>query len=115
LNEAMGVPFFYGVVEAAVLAVYCIIMWKFGWTKAPRNAPFWKVIVTSYEVLQAEKQELDSIEVSVSDSEDDVLPEHVNREGNILTHYFYFDPDALRKPKEPSGATNEELIEIGPV
>jgi hypothetical protein len=51
LSEAMGVPFFYGLMEAVILGIYCIGAWKLGWTKAPRDAPIWKVISTSYEVL----------------------------------------------------------------
>ncbi len=51
LSEAMGVPFFYGVVEAVILGIYCIGAWKLGWTKAPKNASIWKILTTSYEVI----------------------------------------------------------------
>ena len=108
LNEAMGVPFFYGVVEAVVLGIYCIIMWKMGWTKAPRNAPFWKIIATSYEVLEAEQKELDAVEVNVSDSSEGAAApnEHTNTGGNVLTTYFEmdgFDVLTTNKKKTPSG------------
>ena len=107
LNEAMGVPFFYGVVEAAALGLYCIIMWKLGWTKAPKDAPFWKVLVTSYEVIRAEQQELDTVEVKVSDSSEGPTPtEQVSGDGNVLTHYFSmdgFNSNPSNKQKEASG------------
>ena len=57
LAEAMGVPFFYGIVEALVLGVYCIGAWKAGWTKAPKHVSLWKAISTSYEVKLVEKIE----------------------------------------------------------
>ena len=57
LAEAMGVPFFYGVVEAIVLGVYCLGAWKAGWTKAPKDVTLWKAISTSYEVKLVEKVE----------------------------------------------------------
>ena len=62
LAEAMGVPFYYGVVEAVVLSAYCIIAWKCGWTKAPVDVPLWVAISTSYEILSVEQaeKELDS-------------------------------------------------------
>ena len=57
LKEAMGVPFFYGTCEALFVGLYCIVVWKMGWTKAPADVPLWKVIVTSYEVLEADGSE----------------------------------------------------------
>mmetsp|Transcript_20610 Transcript_20610/g.23513 ORF Transcript_20610/g.23513 Transcript_20610/m.23513 type:complete len:414 (-) Transcript_20610:372-1613(-) len=57
MAEAIGVPFYYGLIEAAVLGLYCIIAWKAGWTKAPRNISLWKAITTSYEIITVEKVE----------------------------------------------------------
>jgi len=48
--QALCVPLYYGIVEAVVLGLYCIVAWKCGWTKAPRNEKFCVIIVTSYEV-----------------------------------------------------------------
>jgi len=36
LGEAIGVPLYYGAVEASVTCVYCVVAWKLGWTKAPK-------------------------------------------------------------------------------
>ena len=50
LATAIGVPLFYGIVEAGLLGLFCIICWKRGWTKAPPDDNICKVICTSYEV-----------------------------------------------------------------
>jgi hypothetical protein len=85
LNLAMGVPFFYGVVEAFFVGIYCVVAWKAGWTKAPANVPIWTAILTSYEVVEYCKQDIDGIEIEHSESSD---PLDERTDGNILTHYF---------------------------
>ena len=47
---AVAVPFFYGLVEAIAIGLYCIWAWKMGWTKAPPTDRLWKVMFTTYEV-----------------------------------------------------------------
>ena len=54
LNQAMGVPFLYGVAEIVFISIFCIGAWKSGWTKAPANESICKVICTSYEVETSE-------------------------------------------------------------
>lgn len=49
-GQALCVPLFYGLMEAVVLGIYCIIAWKLGWTKAPRDEKFCVMVVTTYEV-----------------------------------------------------------------
>eukprot|EP01082_Thalassiosira_pseudonana_P013922 g11675.t1 g11675 contig6:359935-361647(-) len=49
-GQALCVPLFYGLMEAAVLGIYCIIAWKCGWTKAARDDKFCTMIMTTYEV-----------------------------------------------------------------
>lgn len=93
LNEAMGVPFFYGVIEAVFVGTFCVISWKANWTKAPPDEPLWRVLWTSYEVQWLEQQDINQIEVGVSDT--DTTTE--TSEGNILTTYFnlsWLDPTA---------------------
>jgi hypothetical protein len=65
MNEAIGVPFFYGVCLMTTVGIYCVVAWQMDWTKAPRTAPIWKVITTSYEVLEAELADVDAIEVKL--------------------------------------------------
>jgi len=50
LKGAIGVPLFYGVLQAALMGIYCIMMWKIGWSKAPRDASFFRILSTSYEI-----------------------------------------------------------------
>jgi hypothetical protein len=63
LAMAISVPLLYGIFEAAVLAIYCLVCWKIGWTKAPANENFCTMIVTSYEVEQARLESPNAIEV----------------------------------------------------
>ena len=50
IARAMAVPLLYGLVEAVVLGIYCVIAWKLGWTKAPSDEKICSVIMTTYEV-----------------------------------------------------------------
>lgn len=63
LATAVGVPLYYGMVEMVILACYCIVAWKSGWTKAPSDENFCKMIATSYEVEQARIESPNAIEV----------------------------------------------------
>ncbi|CAB9496396.1 Ileal sodium/bile acid cotransporter [Seminavis robusta] len=56
LNEAMGVPFFFAVSEIVFISTYCLVAWKLGWTKAPKDANLCAVICRSYEVTNQKKQ-----------------------------------------------------------
>lgn len=53
---AMSVPLFYGIVEAITLGFYCVWAWKMGWTKAPKDDSFCRVITNSYEVEESVKE-----------------------------------------------------------
>ena len=115
LKEAMGVPFFYGACEALFVGLYCIIAWKMGWTKAPADASFWRVIVTSYEVLEAEfnQEMMTEIEIAISSDSTDTPNSHKSdvesQTGHVLTTYFELGriPDPIPAiPKEPSGLEN---------
>lgn len=63
LATAVGVPLFYGICEAAILAIYCLGAWKAGWTKAPKDENICVVIATSYEVQEATLADPEAIEV----------------------------------------------------
>ncbi|KAL3805701.1 hypothetical protein HJC23_005945 [Cyclotella cryptica] len=72
-GQALCVPLFYGVMEAVVLGLYCIIAWKCGWTKAPRDDKFCVMIMTTYEVeddeIQSQLDEEDQRSISRHHSE----------------------------------------------
>lgn len=46
--KAVGVPLYYGFVEALLLAIFCVYAWKAGWTLAPASAE---------DVLRPKKEE----------------------------------------------------------
>ena len=50
IARAMAVPLLYGLVEAVVLGIYCVIAWKLGWTKAPSDEKICLVMAKTYEV-----------------------------------------------------------------
>uniref|UniRef100_A0A7S1ZP77 Uncharacterized protein n=1 Tax=Trieres chinensis TaxID=1514140 RepID=A0A7S1ZP77_TRICV len=108
LAEAMGVPLFYGLVEAIAIGIYCVVAWKLGWTKAPADTKFWTMISTSFEVIMAEARELQAIEVCLT--EEDELETTSSCESTIFA-YFKFDKIFVsagnskegKHVKEPSG------------
>jgi hypothetical protein len=64
LATAIGVPLLYGIIEAVLLAVFCLVCWKIGWTKAPAKENLCVVLYNSYEVEEKEQDEVeDAIEV----------------------------------------------------
>jgi len=101
LAEAMGVPLYYGFVEAVILGIYCLGAWKCNWTKAPREAPLCHVLTMSYEVYRAEKGELGSVEVQLAD--DATSSESLSQNEDTLFAYFKMDEIISTEPKEASG------------
>eukprot|EP00814_Leptocylindrus_danicus_P017213 CAMPEP_0116012952 /NCGR_PEP_ID=MMETSP0321-20121206/5432_1 /TAXON_ID=163516 /ORGANISM="Leptocylindrus danicus var. danicus, Strain B650" /LENGTH=344 /DNA_ID=CAMNT_0003482399 /DNA_START=719 /DNA_END=1753 /DNA_ORIENTATION=+ len=68
---ALGVPLYYGGMEAVILGVYCLICWKCGWTKAPKDENFFVMLGATYEVDNDENN-IDRI-----DNSDDVIVEEL--------------------------------------
>lgn len=93
LNEAMGIPFFYGVCEAIMVGMYCAGCWKAGWSKAPSDAPLWKVLFTTYEVVSVHGENLDAIEVTYDE-------ENKDKNGGAYVHMG----DVKKKDTAPEGA-----------
>jgi predicted Na+-dependent transporter len=105
--EAMGVPFYYGLVEAVVISAYCIGAWKCGWTKAPIDVPFWTSIITSYEILSVEQAE----------KEDGVLVEspgsvNVDEEFQYVSHGDA-PAETGKSSNPPSPARREPIVNKG--
>lgn len=57
IAKAMAVPLLYGLVEALVLGIYCLVAWKFGWTKAPSDEKICLVMAKTYEVNDGDDDE----------------------------------------------------------
>lgn len=69
LATAIGVPLYYGMVEATLLALFCVVCWQKGWTKAPPSDNICRVLYHSYEVKEEEAREEEiAIEVVVGQS-----------------------------------------------
>jgi len=87
-GQALLVPLFYGGMEAVVLGLYCLIAWKLGWTKAPRDVSFCSMLVTTYEVDDDESVQSPTPETSM-DAVDVEIPEtrspHVDRSDSVDT------------------------------
>jgi len=70
--EALCVPLFYGGVEAVVLGIYCIICWKLGMTKAPKDEKICVVLSKTYEIIEDEsthRSHNEGIEVEYHDAD----------------------------------------------
>lgn len=75
LATAIGVPLYYGIVEAVVLAIFCTVSWRRGWTKAPKDENFFLMLYNSYEVDEIEQKEEDvTIEVVLGSTNKDMDP-----------------------------------------
>jgi hypothetical protein len=70
LAVAIGVPLFYGICEATILAFYCLFCWKIGWTKAPADENICVVIATSYEVEELRLESPNAIEIVHANQKD---------------------------------------------
>lgn len=106
LAEAMGIPLYYGIMEAVLLGIYCYIAWKQGWTKAPTDITLWQSLVMSYEVISIETEDLNSIEVTLSNDSKDL--ESISENGETVFAYFRFGDRLSERlknqpKKEPSG------------
>merc|ERR1711998_546328 len=62
-GNALGVPVFYGLVEAVVIATFLLISWCLGGTYAPPTDPLCKVLTTSYQHNAADSSQRHSVVV----------------------------------------------------
>eukprot|EP01083_Nonionella_stella_P274866 933324_1 len=56
IAAAMFVPLFYGLVEIGVLGIYCVLAWKIGWTKAPKEENMCIILTKTYEISEDEEK-----------------------------------------------------------
>ena len=76
-GQALCVPLLYGLVEAVVVVLYCLIAWKCRWTKALRDGKFCIMIVATYEVEDDEiKSHIDE-EAIHNEDESEGIGEHI--------------------------------------
>lgn len=92
LAQAIGVPVYYGFVEAILVSSYCIWAWKRGWTKAPTDVTLWKAITTSYEVMNLDQSETPEPNIQLASTD-----KKVNSDGGDWDYVDY--GDAGKEPK----------------
>jgi len=107
LAAALGVPFFYGVVEAVLLGVYCVVAWKVGWTKAPKNISIWKALSTSYEIVVQEEKGNDGTILADQELSSNTLPTNVEEEEDDDFHYVQHS-DAVPDEEAPKETISDE-------
>ena len=56
IAQALAVPLCYGLMEAVVLGVYCLLAWKLGWTKAPKEEKICIVLTKTFEIEDTEEE-----------------------------------------------------------
>jgi len=98
LAHAVAVPLYYGMVEAIGLAIFCIVCWKLGWTKAPTDENLCVVLYNSYEVEEQVNRETAEVAIEV------VLGD-VGGNGNNAAD------DAVGKDKNTACAPNDLIFE----
>lgn len=72
VQQAIVVPLFYGLLEAVILAFYCLIAWKLGWTKAPKNEKLCIILAKTYEVEHTDNDENQDDEANDIDDQEDL-------------------------------------------
>eukprot|EP00978_Attheya_sp_CCMP212_P048790 scaffold574922_cov59-Attheya_sp.AAC.1 len=109
-SEAIGVPLYYGLVEAVVLGFYCLGAWKVGWTKAPKDEHLCIVILSSYEVEEAELHDPDAVEVVLGYDKDglpsDLVLQHDEEEG------YKLDQSVTENKSDEEEKSEEEVSAI---
>jgi hypothetical protein len=73
-----------------------------GWSKAPANAPLWQVIMTSYDVLTAERHEMDTIEIAISSDSGETASTEESQVSRVFTTYFQLEGSG-NEPQMPCG------------
>mmetsp|Transcript_12243 Transcript_12243/g.17961 ORF Transcript_12243/g.17961 Transcript_12243/m.17961 type:complete len:402 (+) Transcript_12243:217-1422(+) len=72
-SQALVVPLYYGLVEAVLIGIYCVVAWKAGWTKAPPSDSICQVLSQNYEVDEDDSDDEKIIIDEEQGEEDDFL------------------------------------------
>ena len=51
-SRAVGVPLYYGFIEAVLIGIFLLIAWKAGLTHAPPDARFCEVVCQSWQEVR---------------------------------------------------------------
>eukprot|EP00816_Leptocylindrus_hargravesii_P008736 CAMPEP_0196822904 /NCGR_PEP_ID=MMETSP1362-20130617/85252_1 /TAXON_ID=163516 /ORGANISM="Leptocylindrus danicus, Strain CCMP1856" /LENGTH=343 /DNA_ID=CAMNT_0042202593 /DNA_START=238 /DNA_END=1269 /DNA_ORIENTATION=- len=97
---ALGVPLYYGGMEAAILGVYCLICWKCGWTKAPKDENFFVILGATYEVENDENNN------GRIDNNDDAIVEELELQHSGQHHSLIKCPESPVRSRFNTGDTS---------
>ena len=86
LALAMRVPTIYGFTEAIGIGVYLLVMWKLGWTKAPKDEKICTIIVKSYELHGEHGEEVEEIDDVDSDVQNEDEELTVTKSSDLTTN-----------------------------
>lgn len=53
-SVALGVPLFYGVLEAVLIALLCVVAHYLGWSYAPPGTSLWKAVVGNFQPVTSD-------------------------------------------------------------
>ena len=107
--KAVAVPFYYGMLEAGVLLVYCLVAWKAGWTKSPKDDSFWNMISTSYEVMDTlHRKEGDGLVDDEDEDHSKVVD--VRAETAVVTNISDYQAYQDESEKEQSQPKPEKVV-----
>jgi len=56
-SRGLAIAFWYTGMQGAIIIVYCVVVWKLGWTKAPANENFISMLVNNFQHSQESKEE----------------------------------------------------------
>ena len=66
-SRAVGVPLYYGFIEAVFIGVYLVAMWKAGWLLAPPDAPVASVLLWNWQEKRVAEDDAEDPEGVVVD------------------------------------------------
>jgi len=102
-GQALCVPLFYGLMEAIVLGIYCIIAWKVGWTKAPSDENFCVMLVATYEVNDDDDDECVDEQITVDE-------EAQHNSGSIASTTWWGSKLFWKKRRQANEATENTSV-----
>lgn len=87
-SNALGVPFFYTGMQTLIVGLFCLFCWKAGWTKAPPNANFFKMLFNNYQDVKVSDENGTNVEnggdnLDDSDVEDAETPQKKDKNKSI--------------------------------
>mmetsp|Transcript_3158 Transcript_3158/g.3029 ORF Transcript_3158/g.3029 Transcript_3158/m.3029 type:complete len:490 (-) Transcript_3158:59-1528(-) len=107
-GQALCVPLFYGILEAVLLALYCLLAWKLGWTRAPADEKLCVILAKTYEVVENNNNNNDDTTqiIKSSDPNNDIIIE-LPQDIEHATKEDYIDHDTTTTtPKSAADDTS---------